>query len=263
MVTEKRIGSFTIICYSPVRDPVGLLRVMADAPVIPGKGRGGIKTIEVDGQKLLARQYTHGGLFRMFTGDRFLGGRRAVAEAEITEYLHRCGFPVVKPFCVVIERRALTCRLHLVTFLEEGAVELLQRTRESSAKQRLRIARRLGESFYRLERAGVFHPDLHLRNVIATSDGRLVFLDFDRARRKAVGPKDVLWMLKRLGRFVDKMERQGQLSATPLERALFLKAYARLSDYDPTPELRGSADRDALRHRIGWLMESLLYGKRR
>ena len=263
MAVKKRIGKHTIVCYSSVQDPVGLLRTLADAPVIPGKGRGGIRIIEIDGRKLVARQYTHGGLFRMFTGDRFIGGRRATAEAEITEYLHHTGFPIVKPFCVVEERRALTSRLYLITFLEEGAADLVARIGESSSKQRLRIARELGESFWQLERAGVFHRDLHLRNVIAATDGRLVFLDFDRACRKAVGRKDMLWMFKRLGRFVEKIESQGELSVTGLEKAEFLRAYARLSGYDATAELTESTDRNGLRHRIGWLIESLLYGKRK
>jgi 3-deoxy-D-manno-octulosonic acid kinase len=263
MAVEKKTGRFTVISCAPVQDEAALLRRLAAAPVIAGKGRAGIRTIEIDGHRLVARQYTHGGLFRIFTGDRFFGGRRAIAEAEITEYLYRCGFPIVKPFCVVTERRVLTRRLYLVTFLEEGAVDLLQHIREASSKQRLRIARRLGEAFWRLERAGVFHPDLHLRNVVITGDGRLVFLDFDRARRRAIGRKDMQWMFKRLGRFVDKMERQGEFSATGLEKAVFLRAYARLAHYDPTADMARSAERDHLRHRMGWLLESLLYRKRK
>jgi tRNA A-37 threonylcarbamoyl transferase component Bud32 len=199
----------------------------------------------------------------MFTADRFWSGRRAIAEGEIIEYLRTVGFPVVRPSCVVIEKRAVTCRLHLITFLEEGAVDLLQQLRASSPRQRRRIARGLGEAFWLLERAGVFHPDLHLRNVMTTPDNRLVFLDFDRARRKQIGHKDALWMFRRLGRFVDKMERRGDLSITGVEKALFLRTYARLSGYDPTGEMARSARRDRLRYRVGWLVESLLYGKKK
>jgi 3-deoxy-D-manno-octulosonic acid kinase len=259
---EKRIGRFTVIYYSPVQDPVALLRALAGAPLIPGKGRGGIKVIGFEDHKLAVRKYTHGGLFRVFTGDRFLSRRRAITEAETTNHLREAGFPAVRPYGVVVERRVLAFRLHLITFFEEGAVDLIQRIRTSPPKQRLRIARELGESFWRLERAGVFHPDLHLRNVLVTVAGRLVFLDLDRACKKAVGRKDIEWMFRRLGRFVDKMKRRGDLSVTPREKAVFLRAYARLSGYDPTDDLIRSAARDGLRHRIGWLLESLLYGKR-
>jgi tRNA A-37 threonylcarbamoyl transferase component Bud32 len=263
MAVEKRIGRFTFVCYSPGVDGPLLLQCLAGAGITPGKGRGGIKEIELGGQRLVARQYTHGGLFRRFTGDRFWSGRRAVAEAEVTDYLHSVGFPVVRPFCVVVERRGLTRRLHLITFLEEGAVDLFHLIRVSSQRQRLRIARLLGESFWMLQRAGVFHPDLHLRNVIAAPDGRLVFLDFDRAQRKTIARSDMRRMFKRLGRFVDKMERQGELSVSTLEKTLFLRSYARLSGYDPTAEITQSARRDRLRYRVGWLAERLLYREKR
>ena len=68
-------------------------------------------------------------------------------------------------------------------------------------------------------------------------------------------------MFRRLGRFVDKMERQGQFSATGLEKTLFLKTYARLSGTDLTQRLAGSARRAGVRYRVGWFIESLFYGK--
>jgi hypothetical protein len=66
-------------------------------------------------------------------------------------------------------------------------------------------------------------------------------------------------MFGRLGRFVDKMDRQGRFSATGLEKALFLRTYARLSGVDLTKSLADSATRTGVRHRIGWFIESLLY----
>jgi 3-deoxy-D-manno-octulosonic acid kinase len=262
MAVHKTVEQVTIVYYASVQEPAPFLRALADAPVIPGAGRGGIKIIEVGGRKLVARKYAHGGLFRMFTGDLFLDRRRAVEEAEVMNYLREKDFPVVTPFCVVAEKRAFAFRLHLVTVLEEGAVDLLRQLGISPRRQRLRIAKQFAEALRRLEQAGVFHPDLHLRNVLLTPEGKLVFLDFDRARRKAIGRRDMESMFRRLGRFVDKMEREGQFSATGLEKALFLRTYARLSGTDLTQRLARSTRRAGLRHRVGWFIESLLYGKR-
>jgi 3-deoxy-D-manno-octulosonic acid kinase len=259
MPVEKTLGNFTIIYYSFVLESAAFLRVLADAPLVSGKGRSGIKMLEAEGQRLVARKYTHGGLFRKFTGDLFFARQRATAEAEILSYLRNTGFPVVMPFCVVIEERGLAKRLHLVTVFEDGAVDLLGYLRSASRRQRLRIAMRLAAALWRLERAGVFHPDLHLNNVLVTAEEKLLFLDFDRARRKAISRHDTESMFRRLGRFVDKMERQRRFSATRLEKALFLRTYARLSGVDLAKSLADSATRVALRHRIGWFIESLLY----
>ena len=87
MAVQKTIGKFTITYYSSVLDPAAFLHSLGEAPVIPGEGRGGIKIVEADGQKLVARKYTHGGLFRAFTGDLFLDRRRAFAEAGIMSLL--------------------------------------------------------------------------------------------------------------------------------------------------------------------------------
>jgi tRNA A-37 threonylcarbamoyl transferase component Bud32 len=262
MTTQQTVGKFTVVYYSSAPDPVAFLRTLADAPVIPGQGRGGISMIEAEGQKLVARKYIHGGLFRILTGDLFLKRRRATAEADIMNYLGNAGFPVVKPFSVVTERRSFAWRLHLVTILEEGAVDLLRQFPSLSQRRRLRIVTQLAESLWRLQQAGVYHPDLHLRNVLVATDGRLVFLDFDRALRKTIGRKEMKSMFLRLGRFVDKMERQGRFSVSVLEKALFLRSYARLSGEDLTHELAESARRASFRHRIGWFIESLLYGDR-
>jgi 3-deoxy-D-manno-octulosonic acid kinase len=261
MAVRRTVGKFTIVYYASVQEPVAFLRALAEAPVIPGKGRGGISMVEADGRKLVARKYVHGGFFRVLTGDLFLDWRRALREAEIMSYLREKGCPVVTPFCVVVEQRSFAYRLHLVTVLEEGAVDLLRQLEASSRRQRLRIARQFAEALRHLEQAGVFHPDLHLRNVLVTPEGKLVFLDFDRARRKVIGRRDMESMLRRLGRFVDKMERQGRFSATELEKALFLRTYARLSGMDLTRGLARSVKRAGLRHRVGWFVESLFYGK--
>ncbi len=262
MAVEKSVGKTIIVYYSTVADPVAFLRTVADAPLVSGEGRGGIKMVDVDGCKLVVRKYTHGGLFRMITGDLFFDRRRATREAEIMNYLRERDFPAVKPFCAIAERRKPGWRLHLATVLEEGAVDLLRALGSSSGRERLRIAESLARAFWELTRAGVYHPDLHLRNVLVTPEGGLVFLDFDRASRRAIGRRDVRSMLRRLGRYAEKMEKQGLLRVTNPEKALFMRTYARLSGMDLTEELAKPSFASGAAKRIGWAVESILYGKR-
>jgi hypothetical protein len=262
-VQENHVGRFTLFPYSSLVDPVSLLRALSAAEVIEGKGRGGIKIIELGGLRLVARRYLHGGLFRVFTRDLFLEQGRATSEAEIMAYLREKGFPVVAPFCAVVEKLFVVKRLHLVTILQANTVSLLEYLQEASGKQRMRAASKLAEYLWLLQRAGVYHPDLHLGNVLVTPDEDLVFLDFDRARRKTVNGGDMKSMFSRLGRFVSKMERQGLLTIDTKEKAMFLRTYARFSGSDLTAEMEGSARRTAIFRRLGWLTESLLYGRGR
>jgi len=70
-------------------------------------------------------------------------------------------------------------------------------------------------------------------------------------------------MIGRLGRFAEKMERQGLLSVSAMEKALFLKAYARLSGCDLREKMRRGERLRGPLHRTGWFIESLLFGGRK
>lgn len=260
---EKRFGRFTVLFYSSPLDPSVLLDTLSQGAVAHGRGRGGIRFFQVEGARLVSRKYMHGGLFRAFTGDLFLDSRRASSEAEVMTHLRKEGLPVARPFCVIVERLFLVKRLHLVTYLVDGSVELLERLRASTRKERLRYARRLAESLWRMKRAGVYHPDFHLRNVLVAPGDRLVLLDFDRARRKTVDDGDMKSMFRRLARFTDKMVSRGTLPAVEEEKAVFLRAYARLSGVDLAPEMKAGARGASSLNRLGWFVESLLYGRAR
>ncbi|MEO0249058.1 MAG: lipopolysaccharide kinase InaA family protein, partial [candidate division WOR-3 bacterium] len=112
---------------------------------------------------------------------------------------------------------------------------------------------------WRLEQTGIYHPDLHLRNVVLTADGRMLFLDFDKAVRKQLDQKDVESMFWRLERYVAKMERQGALVVYPYEKMLFVRVYERLSKRSLTKQIRKRLKTKNLIHRMGWFVESLLY----
>jgi hypothetical protein len=70
-------------------------------------------------------------------------------------------------------------------------------------------------------------------------------------------------MVRRLGRFTEKMERQGRLRVGAVEKALFLRRYARLSGYDMTGKIARTWVTRGLMHRVGWFIESLLFGGRK
>jgi hypothetical protein len=259
-LTKKVEGRFSIYFVEETIDPPTLINLFRAAPAIEGKGRGGIGILKAGPFTLACRKYVHGGLFRVFTGDLFLTGGRALSEIETTCLLREGGFPVVKPFCAVVEDRLLTKRLYLLTLFEEDAEDLLQFLARSGAMTRLRTIRNLAVRLYQMERLGVYHPDLHLNNVLIGKDGDMLFLDFDKGRRGRLSKKDMARMFFRLNRFAEKMERSGAVTFTLKEKAFFLRTYRRVSGYDILSAMEGRVKAKSLSSRMGWFVERMLYG---
>ena len=85
--------------------------------------------------------------------------------------LKQSGFPVITPFATMTELGTVQKRLYLCTLLEEGATNLLEYLKRSAKKTRLRAVKRFAELLWELERP-VYHPDLHLKNVVSTPGGK-------------------------------------------------------------------------------------------
>ena len=254
-------GRFKVVLYDEPVDAGVLIDALARAPVQPGLGRGAVRLLTLDGRRFACRQYLHGGLFRAVTGDRFASGDRVNKEAELLRYLGGQGFPVVKPFCTITEKGAFFRKLYLVTYFEDGS-DLLTFLNEAAPRARLRTIRALAGLVWELHRLGVFHPDLHIRNVLVNPGGRLVFLDFDRAERRAPTQGDAEQMLWRLDRYVEKMELQDELRVRPVERMLFLRTFDRLSAYRLAESMQEREGVRKRRRHLGWLLESALYRRR-
>ncbi len=261
MASTEQYRTFMVTCYAEPVPASDLVEKMLKAPALAHEGRAGIRIFDVAGRRLACRKYTHGGLFRALTGDLFFSAARSSKEAEVMLALKRSGFPVVMPFATIMEVGALRKRLYLCTVFEEGAMNLLEYFNRSGIKLRLRAVKRFAELLWQLERSGVFHPDLHLKNVLITAGGEMLFLDFDKASSRPITHKDMESMFWRLARYVDKMQRLGQMRVDDLEKALFLRTYERLSKRSITGEMQKQLRRKSLLHKAGWFVESLFYGK--
>ncbi|HEY3278069.1 MAG TPA: lipopolysaccharide kinase InaA family protein [Syntrophorhabdaceae bacterium] len=260
LLTPLIYGHYLIYFAGEPADPLPMIQCIGRGELIEGKGRGGIALVRLNGQMLACRKYTHGGLLRAVTRDIFFSDRRALSELGITGYLRDNGFPVVVPFAVIAEKKLLTKRLYILTVYMEGAVDLLQFLVSSSKMRRLRTIKRFAELLYKMEKLGVRHPDLHLNNVLVTRDRQLVFLDFDKCGRGIFTGRDTIRMIFRLNRHAEKMEKKGAAAFTQQERAMFLRAYHRISGRDLYPEMERKAGSKKLLSRVGWLVERLLYG---
>lgn len=257
--TEISQGDLTVFSRGGAIDPSVLANICANAESVKGKGRGSLRLLSFNGIRLACRKYRHGGLLRGIGGDRFLSGERAIREMETTWYLKDKSFAVVEPFCVITRKKGLIKNLYFLTVYEEEKEGLLGVFSRAQPRERLRIIRGLAVSILTLEKLGVYHPDLHLDNILVGADRSMVFLDFDRAQRKKLTKADVMKMFWRLDRYVEKMVRRGYTPVSAREKAFFLRCYRRLSGYDPVPAMTREIKGRSIRYRLGWFLDNLLY----
>ncbi|MBA4417880.1 MAG: hypothetical protein C0392_08220 [Syntrophus sp. (in: bacteria)] len=242
-------------------EPALLINQLNGATILKGKGRGDIKILHAGDLTLACRKYVHGGLLRAFTGDIFFSEKRALQEMEAIRSLRENGFPAIEPFCVIVEKRFFAKTLYLVTVFKKDASDLLEFLKISGQMTRFRALRKVAQLFFSLELLGVYHPDLHLNNVLVTPEKALIFLDFDKSRTGPLAKNDMARMFWRLNRFAEKMERMNYITITLKEKAYFLRVYRRLSGYDMVPNMEKGHETKKVVSRIGWFIERIFYGK--
>lgn len=269
-------GRYRVYLKSEKYDIERLIMGLKDTPVSVKKGRLGIKILYLDSIKIACRQYAHGGILRRFTGDMFFSAKRAIREMEILSYLASSGIPTVEPVCVIEEKNCFFKKLYLLTVFEEKTENLLEFLAHADKRTRLRMAKKVALLFWMLESVGIYHPDLHLDNILVGIDASrsnrnfvrqgaylgqhdLLLIDFDRAERKIITARDIERMLWRLNRYTEKMERNGRLKLDADEKTLFLRTYERVTGRSVLESMRTELRRKQLLSRIGWVVESVFY----
>jgi hypothetical protein len=263
ILKKERFGSFVVTYRQGLIDPSLVMRQLSNPREIITRGRGEIKILSAGDRLLACRKYIHGGLLRGITGDTFYSEKRAGDELETTMFLEENGFPVVRPCGYITKNNLSTKDLYFLTFFEENALDLLEFLKSAPRKERLRAIKNLSRFLFQLGKLGVYHPDLHLQNVLITKGGCLVFLDFDRAYRKVVTKRDMRSMFWRLDRFAEKKENAGEFVVTIEEKTLFLRTFERLSGLQIMKDMVTQLESKRLFYKLGWFLESFLYRKNR
>lgn len=245
-------------------EPAKLIDALVNADELEDKGRGSIKVFSLGNRKIACRRYIHGGLLRGVTKDYFFSGKRAIKEFEIIIYLKNAGFPVVEPYCAIVEKRGIKKIPYILTVFEEDATSLLDFFSKHKGRSRIKNIKRFACYMHDLERLGVYHPDLHLNNVLITKDNQMKFLDFDKASKGFITSKDTERMFWRLNRHIEKMAKKGYTDIINThEKMLFLRIFKRISGHDLLPVMQKRMRYKGLLDKAGWLLDSLLYkGKR-
>ncbi|NOZ12359.1 MAG: hypothetical protein GXO69_01775 [Acidobacteria bacterium] len=179
-------------------------RFLEEAVLSRLKGRKFLLKGDFQGQNCLLRRFAHGGLLRHVFRECYIGAiPRAVRELEILSSLKKQGFPVVEPVFALVEKKPVGYHQALVTVYLSHTTDLAGV--ENLTPDALELLIKLLERFFD---AGLYHPDLNIKNILIDRvSGAYFLLDFDRAALLpgALAPVERSRIYKRLFRSFDKL----------------------------------------------------------
>ena len=217
-----------------------------------------------NGESMVVRRYSHGGLLRGITRDLYLFGSRSFREAALTEDIRTSGIPTVHLVGAIHHRVfPFFYKAYLLSLETPSARDLAQYLQEAGPHPsgetlpvKREVIRSAGKLLRQFHRAGFFHADLQLKNFLVSGDN-LFLIDFDRSYRKEkLSNSEVLKNLLRLNRSAEKWIRRG-LRITRSDRLRFFLTYAG-DDETIREEVRRALRYNSLRslfHRMIWSVE--------
>ncbi len=232
------------------------------------KGRALHPSIPIrDGERVVLRQYFHGGLLRTFTGSLYLFGSRSFQELALTEEIRSCGIPTVQPIAAIY--RFILWPLYQAYLLSleiphsKDLIQYFQEIRTRPSRENIVLKRKTIRSAGLLLRifhqSGFFHADLQLKNILVTGD-QLFLIDFDRSyRKRTLSIRERMKNLLRLNRSVEKWRNLG-LPINRTDRWRFFLAYAG-EDVTIRKAMKRAIRTYSIRHlfyRCGWLLEKIV-----
>lgn len=187
-------------------------------------GRGKIALLKSStGERFVLRQYLRGGFVRRFLTDQFLRrpfstieNSRPFRELEILGHLLDSGVSVPVPVLGIssISLTGLSYRAAIMTEYLPDTKNLLVVGREllktNQRAEDFKVACfKAGVQALKMLKNGVFHPDLHLGNVLVDAEDRVYLIDFDQAERIAGDCSSVAYrerVIDRWGKSANKHE---------------------------------------------------------
>ncbi|OQY97913.1 MAG: hypothetical protein B6D35_13605 [Candidatus Brocadia sp. UTAMX2] len=240
-------------------------------------GRGAYRTIPLSGnsrERLIIRNYRHGGLFGKLLGGIFYNENRPVNEVAINEIALQKD--VLSAEVVAVIKRRLWGLFYTADFISReipDAVDLIQLITESSGtfiqKFKRPVIRAIAGLLRNMHDAGIFHADLHLKNILVKHDSTGEFhayiIDLDKSVvTEKLNIDKRMKNLLRLDRSVEKLrwlsgrtntslhQKMGFISRT--DKIRFFRSYllwGNALDKDWKKYLRQSHSRHAI-HKLWW-----------
>lgn len=166
-------------------------------------------------ERFVIRNYRHGGLFGKLFGGIFYGGDRPLNELHVNEVAARKGVPSAEVIAIARRKlwgifykadfisREITGAVDIVQFLKGSSPEFIQRCKKSVSFALARLIRDMHD-------AGIFHADLHLKNILLkggkNGEFNAYIIDLDKsAVLKELNTVQRMKNLLRLDRSLEKL----------------------------------------------------------
>lgn len=201
-------------------------------------GRGEILRFPLEpmaGSCAVLRHYERGGLVRNLLRDFYFGRSRFFHEVKVSEWARDHGVPTAQVLAVRSERTALCFhRGDLITQEIEGSEDLdrylnsVRKNERPGTSRRKEVIRSVALLLQTMHRAGLYHADLNLKNVVVqVTEGsvRSYVIDLDRAR--VMQPLSSAHRIRNLVRLHRSLDKQGYLGGVVGTRDLveFVRTY--------------------------------------
>jgi tRNA A-37 threonylcarbamoyl transferase component Bud32 len=189
-------------------------------------GRSLLRFIEPD---MVVRTLMHGGVFRHITGKRFLNPNRTVRELNVSAYLRAHGIRTPEILAVRLIRKGLFYSIDVISAFIPDSRDLLVYL-EKGHTDSLELLKKSGLLIRATHDLGVYHTDLHVKNLLLDNSGNLWMLDLDKAYQFALLPEFMKRMnLKRFMRSIIKWQTQGRIHLPDEWASSFLNGYNSIS----------------------------------
>lgn len=217
--------SYKEIILHMVFDTETLLNKREDVTTVKF-GRGtylSIPAAEDNTERFIIRNYRHGGLLGRLLGGVFYDGNRPLNEIYINEIAFRKGVPTAE--VIAVSKRKLWGLLYKADFISKeipGAVDIAQFLKESCLtfiqKSKKSITYAVAKLIRNMHDAGIYHADLHLKNILLERDSNGNFnayiIDLDKS--VALNRLNVDQRIKNLLRLDRSIEKLRWLSGSEI-----------------------------------------------
>jgi len=200
----------------------------------------------------VVRDYCHGGLFGKILRDIFWNSLRPLRELSICEAAGKSGIKTSEVIAIVKNRvlgPIYKCRL--VSKEITGAIDLMElllnAEKNKLVAQKRQIINKTAKAVKGMHGAGIYHADLHLKNILIQSAAGKVdvyIIDLDKSRQyEKISLHQRMRNIMRLDRSVEKMIRNNRVTfdetypfpISGTDKLRFLKEYIKTDNKSEKP----------------------------
>ena len=200
----------------------------------------------------VVRDYCHGGLFGKILRDIFWNSLRPLRELSICEAAGKSGIKTSEVIAIVKNRvlgPIYKCRL--VSKEITGAIDLMElllnAEKNKLVARKRKIINKTAKAVKEMHGAGIYHADLHLKNILIQSAAGKVdvyIIDLDKSRQyEKISLHQRMRNIMRLDRSVEKMIRNNRVTfdetypfpISGTDKLRFLKEYIKTDNKSEKP----------------------------